>query len=918
MLEAYEAVIDRVDLASIAARERVTRHDVKARIEEFNALAGHEQIHKGMTSRDLTENVEQAQILQALTLVRDRTVAVLDRLGRRAAEYADLVMAGRSHNVPAQATTLGKRFASAAEEVLQAYRRVADLLERYPLRGIKGPVGTGQDMLDLLGSAGGAGRPWRPRWCRRSRPPTNVLTSRRSGLSAVAGLRGGLRLVQLAAGPASFATTIRLMAGAELATEGFRPGQVGSSAMPHKMNARSCERVCGLAVILRGYASMAGELAGAQWNEGDVFCSVVRRVALPDAFYAIDGLFETFLTVLDDFGAYPAVIERELQRYLPFLATTKVLMAAVRAGVGRETAHEAIKEHAVAVALAMREKGQSDNDLLDRLAADDRLPLDRADLDVLLADRLSFTGLADAAGRRRAGPDRRGHRRAPGRRGLHARRHPLTWRAFARTAGTERRPPSGVSAPRFLPPVGESPGAVQLGGPPRTDVMDWLRPCQAAQFRREDLDDAGSVQPVAGAVRPAVRPAAVRPDHRGALPAAFDAGMAEHLRRDRRRSSANPEPPTFENTVVALERSGRTAGQAGAVFFNLAARSPPRDCGRSRRSIAPLLGRALRRDPAGPGAVRADRRGARRAARAGLDAEQLAPGRALPPRLRAGRRPARRGRAGPGSRALNQELSSLLDDASGRTCSRHRGRRRAGRRRRRARRARRDAIAAAATAAADRGQPGKYLLPLLLPDRPAGAGQAAQPRRCAGGCTRRRSPGRPAGEHDNRPVAMRDRRGCAPSGRRLLGFATHADLIGGRPDRRDHRGGRRDCSAGWSRPAVANADAEAEVLAEVAARDGVELAPWDWAFYSEQVRAERYAVDTAALRPYFELDRVLRRRRLPRRGAALRLHLPPARPTWPATTPTSGSGRSSTPTASRSACTSATSSPARASAAAPG
>ena len=181
--------------------------------------------------------------------------------------------------------------------------------------------------------------------------------------------------MQLAAGPASLATTIRLMAGAELATEGFQPGQVGSSAMPHKMNARSCERVCGLAVVLRGYASMAGELAGAQWNEGDVFCSVVRRVALPDAFYAIDGLFETFLTVLDDFGAYPAVIDRELERYLPFLATTKVLIAAVRAGVGRETAHEVIKEHAVAVALAMREKGQLENDLLDRLAADERLPL---------------------------------------------------------------------------------------------------------------------------------------------------------------------------------------------------------------------------------------------------------------------------------------------------------------------------------------------------------------------------------------------------------------------------------------------------------------------------------------------------------------------------------------------------------------
>ncbi|MEP6563257.1 MAG: adenylosuccinate lyase [Nakamurella sp.] len=393
-VEDYEAVIEQVDLASIAARERITKHDVKARIEEFNALAGHEQVHKGMTSRDLTENIEQTQILRSLRLIRDRCVAVLDRLGRRATEYSDLVMAGRSHNVPAQATTLGKRFASAADEVLQAFHRVSDLLDRYALRGIKGPMGTSQDMLDLLGSAV-AVADLELAVVREVSGTGNLLDSVGQVYPRSLDYEVLSALVQLAAGPASLATTIRLMAGAELATEGFAPGQVGSSAMPHKMNARSCERVCGLAVILRGYASMAGELAGAQWNEGDVFCSVVRRVALPDAFYAIDGLFETFLTVLEDFGAYPAVIDRELERYLPFLATTKVLIAAIRAGVGRETAHEVIKQHAVAVALAMREKGQLENDLLDRLAADERLPLSRIELDNLLADRLSFTGLAE-------------------------------------------------------------------------------------------------------------------------------------------------------------------------------------------------------------------------------------------------------------------------------------------------------------------------------------------------------------------------------------------------------------------------------------------------------------------------------------------------------------------------------------------
>ena len=388
----YERSLQHVDLDSIAARERVTRHDVKARIEEFNALAGHEHVHKGMTSRDLTENVEQLQIRQSLQLVHGRGVAVAVRLAERAADYRDVVMAGRSHNVAAQATTLGKRFASAAQETLMALSRIRDLIDRYPLRGIKGPMGTAQDMLDLFDGD-------TARLAELERRVAEFL-----GFTAVLDSVGQVyprsldhdvvsALVQLGAGPSSLAHTIRLMAGHELATEGFAPGQVGSSAMPHKMNTRSCERVNGLQVVLRGYGCMAAELAGAQWNEGDVFCSVVRRVALPDAFFAIDGQIETFLTVLAEFGAYPAVIQRELDRYLPFLATTKVLIAAVRAGMGREAAHEVIKEHAVAVALAMRERG-TEPDLLDRLAADPRLPLDRAALDAALADTESFTGAA--------------------------------------------------------------------------------------------------------------------------------------------------------------------------------------------------------------------------------------------------------------------------------------------------------------------------------------------------------------------------------------------------------------------------------------------------------------------------------------------------------------------------------------------
>jgi adenylosuccinate lyase len=393
VIEDYEAVLDKVDLASIEARERVTRHDVKARIEEFAALAGHEHIHKGMTSRDLTENVEQLQVRDGLLLIRERMVASLARLGELAAEHATLVMAGRSHNVPAQATTLGKRFANAGEELLQALTRVEELIARYPLRGLKGPVGTQQDQLDLLGGdldamdrleqavAGHLGF-------------DTVLTNVGQVYPRSLDLDVVSALLQAASGPSSLATTIRLMAGAELITEGFAAGQVGSSAMPHKMNSRSCERINGLHAVLSGHLAMTAAIAGGQWNEGDVSDSVVRRVALPDAFLAADGVFQTFLTVLAELGAYPAVISRELDRYLPFLATTKVLLAAVKLGVGREQAHEAIKTHAVAVALAMREDGSTENDLLDRLAGDARLGLDRAALGSLLAEPIEFVGAA--------------------------------------------------------------------------------------------------------------------------------------------------------------------------------------------------------------------------------------------------------------------------------------------------------------------------------------------------------------------------------------------------------------------------------------------------------------------------------------------------------------------------------------------
>ena len=384
----YEKVVEKIDLASIDKREKESRHDVKARIDEFNELAGHQFIHLGMTSRDLTENIEAFQIRSALLLIQERTAALLFQIGERAKKYAELPIVARTHNVPAQLTTLGKRFATVGEELLFSFERLSNLIERYPNRGIKGPVGTEQDSRDLIGDR---------------QAELEKVTATSLGFTKTLDSVGQIyprsfdfdvisALVQLAAAPSNLATSIRLMAGAGLVTEGFKAGQTGSSAMPHKMNTRSCERINGLAAALSGYLTMISQISGDQWNEGDVSDSVVRRVALSDAFFALDGIIETTLTVLTEFGAFEARINEEIDAELPFLATTKFLMAAIKNGAPRETAYEALKELSTKALLA-RQSGKPIS-LIDAIANEPRIPLDKRALETLLSNRGEFIGNA--------------------------------------------------------------------------------------------------------------------------------------------------------------------------------------------------------------------------------------------------------------------------------------------------------------------------------------------------------------------------------------------------------------------------------------------------------------------------------------------------------------------------------------------
>lgn len=392
-IDAYEKVKDNVDLASIKERERINRHDVKARIEEFCDLAGHQHIHKGMTSRDLTENAEQLQIFKSLLIIKKKAAASLLAFQKAAEKYRDQVFTARTHNVAAQPTSLGKRFAMFGQELLEAYNHLDYLINNFSARGLKGAVGTGLDQITLFGGDANKASLLEEKLVKHLGIPFTL-----NAVGQVYPRSLDFKIVsifyELSSGISSFAKTLRIMAGNETASEGFAKGQVGSSAMPHKMNSRSCERINGFHVILNGYMNMLAGLSGDQWNEGDVSCSVVRRLALPNSVFAIDGVFETFLTVMQQFEVYEPVIAKENAYYMPFLCTTTIMMEAVKNGAGREDVHEAIKEHAVAALLDLRSGQIVENDLATRLAEDSRIGLEKAQLEQIIEQGYKLIGLA--------------------------------------------------------------------------------------------------------------------------------------------------------------------------------------------------------------------------------------------------------------------------------------------------------------------------------------------------------------------------------------------------------------------------------------------------------------------------------------------------------------------------------------------
>ncbi|MEK6945278.1 MAG: adenylosuccinate lyase [Nanoarchaeota archaeon] len=358
---------DNINLKRIKELELSSQHDVDANIKAFIEIAdAGEYLHLGMTSRDLTDNVEQKQILDISKIIYGKNISILRHFTEKSQAYRDIVLTARTHHQAAQPTLLGRRFSMWAEELMEHLDSFEQFILDYPLRGIKGPVGTQADMKTLLGSS------------EKVKQLENMIATE-FGFNRVLDSPGQVyprsldykllsNLALLSSASENFADGMRLMAGYELVTEGFKEGQVGSSAMPHKMNTRSSERIWSAAELTKTYANGGSRLSGQQWEEGDVSCSLMRRVIIPDSFFASDAVCETTLTILNKMGIYPIIISKELDRYLPFLATTQILAEAVKKGIGREGAHSTIKKHAKAVALQMRVEGLEKNTLAERLS----------------------------------------------------------------------------------------------------------------------------------------------------------------------------------------------------------------------------------------------------------------------------------------------------------------------------------------------------------------------------------------------------------------------------------------------------------------------------------------------------------------------------------------------------------------------
>jgi adenylosuccinate lyase len=396
MLDEMRANIDNIDFDVAAAKEKEIRHDVMAHVFEFGTKCPKAEgiIHLGATSQFVVCNTDLIIQKKAFDLVRKSILKVISNLAKFCLEHKDLPTLGFTHYQPAQPTTVGKRNTLYIQDLVMDLEYIDSFLDQVKARGAKGTVGTQATFVELFHGDNEKVR------------ELDTLVSKKLGFDKVFDVTGqtyprklDMKLSETLAGVGAsahkFAVDLRLLSNLKVQEEPFAKKQTGSSAMAYKRNPMRSERMTGLSRKLMGLPADFAATFSNQWFERTLDDSAIRRMDIPQAFLLTDAILKLYVNISSQMVVFPKQIERHLRMELPFMSTEKILMEAVEKGESRQEMHEVVKEHSLAAGKVVKEEGL-DNDLLKRLADDERIPFSYDDLMTLVGDYTQFTGRASA------------------------------------------------------------------------------------------------------------------------------------------------------------------------------------------------------------------------------------------------------------------------------------------------------------------------------------------------------------------------------------------------------------------------------------------------------------------------------------------------------------------------------------------
>ena len=390
-----KAHTDDIDYEVADRREREIRHDVMAHIYAYGlACPGAKPIiHLGATSCYVGDNTDIIIQREALLLIRKKLLAAITALADFAEKYKSLNTLAYTHFQAAQPTTVGKRATLWMQDLMMDLERLDHTVSSLKLLGCRGTTGTGASFLELFDGDTDKVRALEKKVAEKlgfdsAYAVSGQTYSRKVDYFTLSVLSGIAQSAQ------KFSGDIRLLSHLKEFDEPFESGQVGSSAMAYKRNPMRSERISSLARFVVADTMNPAMTAGTQWLERTLDDSANRRISIPEAFLATDGILSLYINVISGVTVYPKVIEKHLMEELPFMATENILMHCVKAGGDRQTLHEAIRRHSVDAGKRIKAEGK-DNDLLDRIAADPIFGLTRADIDAIIKTG-RFTGMAEA------------------------------------------------------------------------------------------------------------------------------------------------------------------------------------------------------------------------------------------------------------------------------------------------------------------------------------------------------------------------------------------------------------------------------------------------------------------------------------------------------------------------------------------